>query len=206
MARARGSNEIITGHQDPGIAIGRLVEDEVRVLAAVVLVALFREQSLAEAGALDGFEVLLRNDHVGVDIDDLQRRRDAFQRGELVHGSIFMARSMLRSDGCRTALQLASLEASELQEASKLQLTEAFNPIEAANPRTNPRANPSVNPDRVAERLFRAGLDLLHVGIGQAEMVANFVDQDVADDLAQGFVVLGPIIQDRSPVEPDHVR
>jgi hypothetical protein len=35
-------------------ACSRLVEDEIRVLAAVVLVALFGEQSLAEAGALDG--------------------------------------------------------------------------------------------------------------------------------------------------------
>jgi hypothetical protein len=44
-----------------------------------------REQALAKPGALDGLEVLLGDDHVGVDIDDLQGRRDAFQRGELVH-------------------------------------------------------------------------------------------------------------------------
>jgi hypothetical protein len=71
-----------------GVAIGRLVEDEIRVLAAVVLVALFREQPLAEAGALDGFQILLGDDHVGIDIDDLQRCRDTFQRGELVHDLI----------------------------------------------------------------------------------------------------------------------
>src|ERR1700742_217645 len=90
----------------------------------------------------------------------------------------------------------------KLQDASKLQSIEAFNPIAAANP----RVNPSVNPGQAARGLFRAGLDLLHVGVGQAEMVANFVDQDVADDLAEGFVVLRPVIQDRPPVEPDHVR
>ena len=75
--------------ENPGVAVGGLVEDEIRVLAAVVLVALFGEQSLAEPGALDGLEILLRDDHVGIDIDDLQRRCDAFQRGELVHRSYF---------------------------------------------------------------------------------------------------------------------
>ena len=71
--------------QDFGLAIGRLVEHEIRVLAAVILVALLREKPLAEAGALDGLQVLLGDDHVGVDIDDLQGRRDAFQLGELFH-------------------------------------------------------------------------------------------------------------------------
>ena len=85
MLAARAAAEIVAGDQHLGVAIGRLVEDEVRIFAAVVLVALLREQALAEAGALDGLQILLRDDHVGVDIDDLQRRRDAFQRGELVH-------------------------------------------------------------------------------------------------------------------------
>ena len=82
---ARAAAEIVAGDQDLGIAVGGLVEDEIRILAAVVIVAPFREQSLAEAGALDGLQVLLGDHHVGVDIDDLQRRRDAFQRGELLH-------------------------------------------------------------------------------------------------------------------------
>src|SRR4051794_4600929 len=84
---ARATAEIIAGNQDFRVAIGRLVEDEIRVFAAVILVALFRKQSLAEPGALDGFQVLLGDHHVGIDIDDLQRRRDTFQRGELVHDS-----------------------------------------------------------------------------------------------------------------------
>ena len=36
-------------------------------------------------------------------------------------------------------------------------------------------------------------------------MVADLVNQDVADDMAEAFVVLGPVIQDRPAVEPDHV-
>src|SRR5262249_42863707 len=83
---ARAAAEIVARDQDLRLAIGRLVEDEIRVLAAVVAEALFRKQALAETGALDGLEVLLGNDRVGVDVDLLQRRRDALEHGELVHG------------------------------------------------------------------------------------------------------------------------
>src|SRR5215468_1034581 len=48
-------------------------------------------------------------------------------------------------------------------------------------------------------------LDLLHIAVRQAKMMADLVHQDVGDDLAQRLVVLGPIVQDGSAVEPDHV-
>src|SRR3954468_12820236 len=54
MLAAGAAAEIVAGDQDLGAAIGRLVEDEIRILAAVILVALFGEQALAETGALDG--------------------------------------------------------------------------------------------------------------------------------------------------------
>src|SRR5262249_22112662 len=48
----RAAAEIVACDQDLGLAIGRLVEDEIGVLAAVVAVAFLREQALAEAGRL----------------------------------------------------------------------------------------------------------------------------------------------------------
>src|SRR2546423_11490995 len=54
--------------------------------------------------------------------------------------------------------------------------------------------------------LSGGSLDLPHVVIGQAEMVAYLVHQHVPDHGAQGLVMLGPIIEDRSPIEPHHVR
>src|SRR5258708_19769702 len=36
-------------------------------------------------------------------------------------------------------------------------------------------------------------------------MMADLVNQHVADDMAQGLVMLGPIIQDRAAIEPDQV-
>src|SRR5581483_6641255 len=122
-------------------------------------VALLREQAGAKPGALDGLQVLLGDDHVGVDVDHLQRRGNAFERSEFVHGFVpdgFAARSIAK-----------------------------------------PRAweVPS----------YGAGLDRLHVGVRQAEMMADLVHQDVRDDRAERFVVLGPVVEDRPAVEPDHV-
>src|SRR5215468_10355923 len=62
--------------------IGRLVEDEIRILAAVVAIAFLREQPRAEPGTLDGLEILLGDDHVGIDVDHAQRRRDAIEGGK----------------------------------------------------------------------------------------------------------------------------
>jgi len=45
-------------------------------------------------------------------------------------------------------------------------------------------------------------LDRLHVGVGKAEMVADFVNQHMADDMAKRLVMFSPVIQDRPAVEP----
>ena len=89
---ARGAAaEVVVGDQDLGLAVGRLVEHELRVLAAVVLVAQLGEQALGESGALQRLQILLGDDHVGVDIDDPQRRGDAFQLVEFVHFGLLLS-------------------------------------------------------------------------------------------------------------------
>ena len=47
--------------------------------------------------------------------------------------------------------------------------------------------------------------DRRHIGIGQAEMMADLMHQHMFDDGAKGFVVLGPIVENRTPIKPDHV-
>src|SRR6478609_3236362 len=42
--------------------------------------------------------------------------------------------------------------------------------------------------------LPRIGLDRLHIGVRKPEMVSDLVDQHVADDVAQRFLVFGPVI------------
>ena len=87
--------EIVAGDQDLGFAIGRLVEDEIRVFGAVVEIALLGEQALGQPGTLDRLEILLGDDHVGVDIDDPQGGGDAFQMIELFH-ALLLSRQFLR--------------------------------------------------------------------------------------------------------------
>jgi hypothetical protein len=53
--------------------------------------------------------------------------------------------------------------------------------------------------------LLCLGLDIFHIVIGQAEMMADLVDQNMGDDIAQRFFMFGPIVQDRTAVERDAV-
>ena len=47
----------------------------------------FVEQAVLQAGALDGLQEVLGDDHVGVDIDHIERRRDAGELREFFHCS-----------------------------------------------------------------------------------------------------------------------
>ena len=77
-------------------AIRGLVEDEIGVLAAVIPIAFLRKQALAQARALDGLEILLGNDRVGIDIDHSQRSGDAFECGELLHSLVLCLQGVVR--------------------------------------------------------------------------------------------------------------
>ena len=84
----RAAAEIVAGDENLGVRVGGLVEHEVGIGRAVVVVAHLREQARAEPGALDRLQVLLGDDHVGVDIVDLERRGDAGQCREFVHREV----------------------------------------------------------------------------------------------------------------------
>ena len=45
----------------------------------------------------------------------------------------------------------------------------------------------------------------MHVGVGQAEMMADLMHQDMGDDLPKRVLVLGPIVEDRAAVEEHHL-
>ena len=44
-------------------------------------------------------------------------------------------------------------------------------------------------------------LQLFHIVIAQAKMVADFVDEYVGDDLAQRLLILGPIVENGAAEE-----
>ncbi|MDF9790582.1 hypothetical protein M2440_001283 [Methylorubrum extorquens] len=104
---ARGAAaEIVADHEGLGVAVGRLVEDEIGILRAVVVVAHFREQALPQPGALDRLEILLGDDAVGIDVDDPHGRGDALQGRELFHRS---SRNRRRRPGINPAALCAGI-------------------------------------------------------------------------------------------------
>src|SRR6185436_12053794 len=93
LARA-AATEVLAREQDLGALVARLVEHEIRIQRAFrvvhpgladVQVAPRVEQVLAVAGALDGFQELLRDDRVGIDVGAVERRHQSVQHGEFVH-------------------------------------------------------------------------------------------------------------------------
>jgi glycosyltransferase involved in cell wall biosynthesis len=84
---ARGAAaEILSHDQDLRLRVGRLVQHEIGARLARLVIAELGEEPVAQPGALDGLEVLLGDDHVGVDIDHRQVRGNGGERGEFLHG------------------------------------------------------------------------------------------------------------------------
>src|SRR6185503_7485150 len=77
---ARGAAaEVLAAEKDRRALVARLVEDKARVLAPR------GEQRVGEAGLLDGLQVFLRDDLVGVDVRPVERRDETVQHRELFH-------------------------------------------------------------------------------------------------------------------------
>src|SRR5678815_4480014 len=77
---ARGADaEVAAREQDLRPLVARLVQHECRILAPR------GEAGVAEAGALDRLQVLLRDDLVGVDVRAIERRDERLEDGERVH-------------------------------------------------------------------------------------------------------------------------
>jgi hypothetical protein len=80
--------EILPCDQDRRLGVRLPVQHEVGQRRALLVIAKLGEQALAEPGALDGLEVLLGDDHVGIDIDHGQMSGDPGQRGEFFRGML----------------------------------------------------------------------------------------------------------------------
>ncbi len=82
---AGAATEIVPGHQDFGFAIGLLVENKFWQFHAFLGVAHFIKQGFAQSRAQNGFQELLGNDHVGVDIDDIEGGCNTGQGFKFLH-------------------------------------------------------------------------------------------------------------------------
>ena len=87
MARVRGwsRSRNLPRHQNLRVAIGRLIEHKILNLTAIIAIEHFIEQVIAEPRTLDGFQKLLGNNHILVDIDHIQRRGHGIELGKFFH-------------------------------------------------------------------------------------------------------------------------
>ena len=76
MFAAGTTAEILARDQNFRFAIGWLVQDKIRALRPVIMIADIGEGMFAKASSLDGFQELLGDDHVGIDIGHGQRGRN----------------------------------------------------------------------------------------------------------------------------------
>jgi spore maturation protein CgeB len=106
---ARGAAaEIVACDENLRAGIGRLIERKVGVGRAVRPPRDLGEEPFAEAGALDRLQVVLRDDHVGVDVDHREGRCDGGQCRERLHGpSLRTGQRVLRSSAS-SALMFSS--------------------------------------------------------------------------------------------------
>lgn len=65
--------------------VRRAIQDEIGVLARVWIFSQSVEQSFGETSPLEGFEELLWNNHVGVDILDMKWGRNALQNDKFLN-------------------------------------------------------------------------------------------------------------------------
>ncbi len=77
--------EIFAGDQNAGAAIGSLVQNEVGFFRPVLVITDIVEGMYPQSGALYGFQELLGNDDVGVDIDHAEGRGNAAELYKLFH-------------------------------------------------------------------------------------------------------------------------
>src|SRR5215213_6306806 len=85
-----------------------------------------------------------------------------------------------------------------------------FEAREGAHATLSSKAEPRSPAPRRRSRLRRGGPALvrrrLHVGVREPEVVADLVHEDVGDEVPEGLLVRGPVVEERPAVEPDHVR
>src|SRR5262245_30307886 len=107
-----------------------------------------------------------------------------------------------RSSGAVSESRVRSASATKSRAADLILIPSAASSLWPQSARGKRERQRQIDEGCLANRF---GFDALHVGIRQAEMVADFVHQDMGDYGAERFLVLGPIVENRAPVEEHHV-
>ena len=85
MLARRATAEIIPRQENTRAIIAGLIQDKSVLGIAVAGVAPIREQAFPQARALNGLEVLLGNNLIGINIHPVKRGNNTCKRGKSVH-------------------------------------------------------------------------------------------------------------------------
>ena len=85
MLAAGTTAKIVTSYQNFSLPVGGLVKHKFSHFAAIAVIAHFVEQIFTEARPFDRFQKLFRDYHIGIDIQNIQRRRHAGQLIKFLH-------------------------------------------------------------------------------------------------------------------------
>lgn len=83
LTRAAAAKVLASDHQDFGSIVGFAVEDEVRFRTRGWILAQGVKESILQAGSLQRLQELLGNDHIRVDVLDVERSRQSLYDDEL---------------------------------------------------------------------------------------------------------------------------
>ena len=81
----RSAAKVVARHKNLRLAVLRFVQHEIGNFVAIVVIAHLVKKVHAKARPLDGFQELLGDDHIGVDVDQRHGGRDPGEFVEFVH-------------------------------------------------------------------------------------------------------------------------
>ncbi len=100
-SRDEAGAEVLARQQHRCACIVGVVQDEVGVGRAVVVVAPRVEEQLTESHAVDLLQEACGDDLVGIDVDAVERQRNPAVRGESVHLHLPHVHEVAGDGGCR---------------------------------------------------------------------------------------------------------
>lgn len=84
LARAAAPEVVSCTNKNLGLVVRRTIKDEISIFVCFGIFAESVEEGIGKTGPLQGLQELFWDDHVGINVLDVQWGRDALKGGELL--------------------------------------------------------------------------------------------------------------------------
>jgi hypothetical protein len=109
----RAAAKIVAREQNRRALIPRLIQKKTFITGTVGAIPPVRKQSFAQTGPFDGFQILLGNDLVSINIDSIKRSNQTFECSKSVHNAQFLVLSFWFLEGVLEVVVPCHCERSE---------------------------------------------------------------------------------------------